>query len=226
VPRCLAAASASAAAGQHGSGAAGRGKPPGTWLPTVVFPFPSFSPAPCRRASRAPPQLLRVAAVPLHTPLPAASTCPHPPAPLPAAPLPSPCPPPPLNNPHPCQLPSPAPHPSTPPPPPLHKQLLRVEHPAPKYTKVHGGAVEVEAEPSKLRFFDRERGGRAGGVACGCLCLCLCLGVGRAQRPAAAQPHARPGRGLRCGAVPGGGAGSVQQCARRCACRSMRACCH
>lgn len=43
----------------------------------------------------------------------------------------------------------------TPRPPP---QLLRVEHPAAKYTKVHGGAVETEADPAKLRFFDRERG--------------------------------------------------------------------
>lgn len=38
-------------------------------------------------------------------------------------------------------------------------QLLRVEHPAAKYTKVHGGVVETDADPSKLKFFDRERGG-------------------------------------------------------------------
>ncbi len=47
----------------------------------------------------------------------------------------------------------------------LH-QLLRVEHPAAKYTKVHGGAVEIDADPSKLRFFDRERGEKLPLVAC------------------------------------------------------------
>ena len=41
---------------------------------------------------------------------------------------------------------------------PSSAQLLRVEHPAAKYTKVHGGAVEVENEPHKIKFFDRERG--------------------------------------------------------------------
>ncbi|PRW33164.1 P-loop containing nucleoside triphosphate hydrolase isoform A [Chlorella sorokiniana] len=40
----------------------------------------------------------------------------------------------------------------------FYPQLLRVEHPAAKYTKVHGGAVEIENEPHKIKFFDRERG--------------------------------------------------------------------
>ena len=37
-------------------------------------------------------------------------------------------------------------------------QLLRVEHPAAKFAKVQGGALETDADPSKLKFFDRERG--------------------------------------------------------------------
>lgn len=43
--------------------------------------------------------------------------------------------------------------------PPHPPQLLRVDHPAAKYTKVLGGAVETEADPSKLKFFDRHKGG-------------------------------------------------------------------
>lgn len=38
-------------------------------------------------------------------------------------------------------------------------QLLRIEHPPAKYQKVLGGAVEIEAEPQKLKFFDRHKGG-------------------------------------------------------------------
>ena len=45
-------------------------------------------------------------------------------------------------------------------------QLLRVEHPAAKFAKVAGGALETEADPSKLRFFDRERGGQGTDFCC------------------------------------------------------------
>jgi len=40
----------------------------------------------------------------------------------------------------------------------LYPQLLRVDHPASKYQKVLGGAVEAEGEAGKVRLFDRERG--------------------------------------------------------------------
>ena len=40
----------------------------------------------------------------------------------------------------------------------LYPQLLRVEHPAAKYQKVLGGAMEASGEAGKVRFFDRERG--------------------------------------------------------------------
>ena len=40
----------------------------------------------------------------------------------------------------------------------LYPQLLRVEHPAVKYQKVLGGAVETAGEAHKVRFFDREKG--------------------------------------------------------------------
>ena len=50
--------------------------------------------------------------------------------------------------------------------PGFYPQLLRVDAPAAKFQKVHGGAVEVDAEPHKLKFFDRERG------ACVRACLC------------------------------------------------------
>ena len=45
-------------------------------------------------------------------------------------------------------------------PPP---QLLRIDHPPAKYQKVLGGTMEIEAEPHKLKFFDRHKGGWAGG---------------------------------------------------------------
>jgi ATP-dependent RNA helicase DHX57 len=40
----------------------------------------------------------------------------------------------------------------------LYPQLLRVDHPAAKYQKVLGGAVETQGEAVKVRFFDREKG--------------------------------------------------------------------
>lgn len=40
----------------------------------------------------------------------------------------------------------------------LYPQLLRVEHPATKYQKVLGGAVETEGEAVKVKFFHREHG--------------------------------------------------------------------
>ncbi|KAL4527192.1 hypothetical protein Ndes2526B_g09099 [Nannochloris sp. 'desiccata'] len=40
----------------------------------------------------------------------------------------------------------------------LYPQLLRVDHPAAKYQKVLGGAVETQGEAIKVRFFDREKG--------------------------------------------------------------------
>jgi ATP-dependent RNA helicase DHX57 len=40
----------------------------------------------------------------------------------------------------------------------LYPQLLRVEAPTAKYQKTLGGAFETDTDPSKMKFFDRERG--------------------------------------------------------------------
>lgn len=40
----------------------------------------------------------------------------------------------------------------------LYPQLLRVEAPTAKYQKTLGGAFEIDTDPSKMKFFDRERG--------------------------------------------------------------------
>lgn len=71
-----------------------------------------------------------------------------------------------------------------------------MEHPAAKYTKVHGGAVETEADPSKLRFFDRERGEAPGGSsqALDCLfssCSQAVVGGSAAAPPPLVPPCAR-----------------------------------
>ena len=39
-----------------------------------------------------------------------------------------------------------------------YPSILRVEHPAVRYTVVEGGTQEVEAQPSELRFFDKLKG--------------------------------------------------------------------
>lgn len=46
----------------------------------------------------------------------------------------------------------------------LYPQLLRADHPAAKYQKVLGGAVEAEGEAGKVKFFDREKGEETSGI--------------------------------------------------------------
>ncbi len=79
----------------------------------------------------------------------------------------------------------------------LPSQLLCVEHPAAKYTKVHGGTVEVDSEPHKTKFFDRERGERHR-VAYYQEQQGLCLGPHQQRRLAALHRWTRPWRQNGC----------------------------
>lgn len=40
----------------------------------------------------------------------------------------------------------------------FYPSILRVDHPPQVYKKVLGGAMEVEASPIRLKFFDRTKG--------------------------------------------------------------------
>lgn len=40
----------------------------------------------------------------------------------------------------------------------LYPQVLRVDHPTATFTKVSGGAVEIEGEAHRVKFFDKDRG--------------------------------------------------------------------
>ena len=41
----------------------------------------------------------------------------------------------------------------------FYPSVLRVEHPAAVFAETHGGALEKDADPARLKFFDRRRGG-------------------------------------------------------------------
>lgn len=40
----------------------------------------------------------------------------------------------------------------------FYPSILRVEHPAAVFAETHGGALEKDADPARLKFFDRRRG--------------------------------------------------------------------
>jgi hypothetical protein len=40
----------------------------------------------------------------------------------------------------------------------FYPQLVRVENPAAQFTKVQGGAIEIEGSATKVKFFEREKG--------------------------------------------------------------------
>lgn len=40
----------------------------------------------------------------------------------------------------------------------FYPSILRVDHPAARYTKMHSGTFEVDADPSELRFYDKLKG--------------------------------------------------------------------
>ena len=42
----------------------------------------------------------------------------------------------------------------------FYPSILRVDHPSQKYAQTIGGAFEIDGDPSKLKFFDRHKGGR------------------------------------------------------------------
>ena len=53
----------------------------------------------------------------------------------------------------------------------FYPSILRVEHPAAVFAETHGGAVEKDADPKALKFYDRRRGAPA--VVCLFILLCF-----------------------------------------------------
>ena len=43
----------------------------------------------------------------------------------------------------------------------FYPSILRVDHPPKVYRKVLAGAMETDASPARLKFFDRTKGGRS-----------------------------------------------------------------
>lgn len=50
----------------------------------------------------------------------------------------------------------------------FYPSILRVEHPAAVFAETHGGALEKDADPKALKFYDRRRGAPA--VICCLVC--------------------------------------------------------
>lgn len=42
----------------------------------------------------------------------------------------------------------------------FYPAILRVEHPTAVFAETHGGALQKDADPARLKFFDRRRGAR------------------------------------------------------------------
>ena len=51
----------------------------------------------------------------------------------------------------------------------FYPSILRIEHPPRVYKKVLGGAMESDASPARLKFFDRTKGKTH--------CICDCRGT-------------------------------------------------
>ena len=72
----------------------------------------------------------------------------------------------------------------------FYPAILRVEHPTAVFAETHGGALQKDADPARLKFFDRRRGAPpAAGTCCHRM-------AGRRDRPApfmhALLPPAEP----------------------------------